>query len=188
MPFSQSSQISSIVGWVEVLQPESILDVGTGMGQYGFLFRNALEQENLFQVEGRQASQRDKAGWRVRIDGVEAFSTYLTPVHDYAYNRILVGDAQALLPTIADNSYDLVVAIDVLEHLDDEPGARFLAELRRISRRAVLISTPKTFHAQEIEANPYENHRSVWSYDQLAAAGFREMLPNSESWIVASRK
>lgn len=44
MPFSQSSQISAIVQFGEELKPASILDVGVGMGQYGFLFRTNLER------------------------------------------------------------------------------------------------------------------------------------------------
>ncbi len=47
-----------------------------------------------------------------------------------------------------------------------------------------LVSTPKEFHAQTVEANPLENHRSVWNAQELAAAGFDHILDNGESWIV----
>ena len=40
-----------------------------------------------------------------------------------------------------DNSFDAVIMLEVLEHLDDPPAA--LAELHRISRGVVLISTPR---------------------------------------------
>ena len=56
MPFSQSSQLSTIVGFVEQVNPASIMDVGTGRGQYGFLVRNSLEQANLFCVAGMRAT------------------------------------------------------------------------------------------------------------------------------------
>ena len=188
MPFSQSSQISTIVGFIEEINPASILDVGTGMGQYGFLARNSLEHANLFRVEGAQASQRPKQEWRVRIDGIEAFPTYLTPVHEYVYNRILTGDALDLLPGIGDGAYELVLAVDILEHFTKPDGLRFLAELRRVAQRAVLVSTPKEFHSQEIEANPYENHRSHWSDAELKREGYGEILANPESWVAVHRK
>ena len=73
MPFSQSAQISTIVGCAEALQPQSVLDVGTGMGQYGFLLRNNLEGEHLFEVDGTRGWQRPREQWRVRIDGIEGF-------------------------------------------------------------------------------------------------------------------
>lgn len=188
MPFSQSSQISTIVGFMEHMNPASILDVGTGMGQYGYLARNNLESVNLFKVEGAQGSLRPKAEWRVRIDGIEAFPTYLTPVHDYIYNQIMVGDALDILPGIASASYELVIAVDILEHFTQPDGQRFLTELKRVAKRAVLVSTPKDFISQEIEANPYENHRSHWLKEDLLHAEYGEILDNPMSWIAVSRK
>lgn len=188
MPFSHSSQISTIVGFAEALKPASVLDVGTGMGQYGFLLRNSLEFLNLFEIDGHEGRQRDRSQWRITIDGIEGFAGYLTPVHHYAYSRMLIGDALALLPGIADGAYELVIAIDILEHFDTAQGLDFLAHCRRIARRAALVSTPKEFHAQEVEANPLENHRSVWSQAQLATAGYAQVLPNADSWVAVATK
>lgn len=187
MPFSQSSQLSSIVGYAEQLQPRSVLDVGTGMGQYGFLLRNNLEAEGLFIVDGASGRQRPKSQWQVRIDGIEGFAGYLTPVHDWAYQQVMVGEALALLATIPDRSYELVLAIDILEHFDKPQGLRLLAEAARVASRAALISTPREFHAQQVQANPLEDHRSHWSEAELAAAGYRERIDNAESLIVVAR-
>ncbi|WP_395704132.1 hypothetical protein [Aquabacterium sp.] len=185
MPFSQSSQISTIVGCVEALRPQSVLDVGVGMGQYGFLLRTNLEHIHLFEVNGRDARQTPREHWRVRIDGIEGYGGYLTPVHQWAYNEVRVGDALQLLPTIADGAYELVMAIDILEHFDKADGLRFLQQCRRIARRMALVSTPKDFVEQHVEANPFEDHRSVWSREDLAAQGYGRVLPNGESWIAA---
>lgn len=184
MPFSQSSQISTIVGCIEKLQPASVLDVGVGMGQYGFLLRSNLEHINLFEVNGSEGRQRPREQWKIRIDGIEGFAGYLTPVHQWAYNEVRIGDALKLLPTIADGSYELVIAIDILEHFDTAQGVQFLQHCRRIARRMALISTPKDFHEQHVEANPFEDHRSVWSQADLAAQGYTHVLPNDESWVV----
>lgn len=187
MPFSQSSQLSTIVGCVERLQPASILDVGVGMGQYGFLLRTNLENVNLFEVEGAQARQAPRERWRLRIDGIEGYAGYLTPVHAYAYNEVRIGNALALLPTIADASYDLVMAIDILEHFDKAEGEVFLQHCRRIAKRMALVSTPKAFIEQHVEANPFEDHRSLWAREDLAAHGYAQLLANEESWIAAWR-
>ena len=188
MPFSQSSQLSTIVGFIEQSNPASILDVGVGMGQYGFLARINLENEHLFVVDGDRGWQRPKSEWRVKIDGIEGCATYLTPIHEYVYNTLTIGDALALLPKVPDAAYDLVLAIDILEHFDMPDGIRFLAELKRVCSRAALVSTPKEFIHQDIPANPYENHRSVWSQQDLASQGFDRLLPNDASWIAAFRK
>lgn len=176
------------MGFIESTSPISILDVGVGMGQYGFLARINLENEHLFATDGPRGWQRPKEEWRITIDGIEGCAVYLTPVHEYVYNKLLIGDALALLPTIPDGSYNLVLAIDILEHFDKSDGVRFLAELQRIASKAVLVSTPKVFHHQEIPANPYENHRSVWTQQDLAGHGLPNVLPNEESWVATCLK
>ncbi len=183
MPFSHSSQLSTIVQFLESQQPKSVLDIGIGMGQYGFLARTNLEHFNLFEVTGPNVRRREKEEWLVRIDGIEAFEKYITPVHDYAYNNVFVGDAITLL-TKLERQYEVVLAIDILEHFDKDRGIEFLRLLKTVSSRAILISTPKEFIEQEVEANPYENHRSFWSLDELQSFGFDQVLENDESWIV----
>lgn len=188
MPFSQSAQISTIVGYCESLQPTSVLDVGAGMGVYGFLLRTNLEHLNLFEVNGRDARQRRREEWKIRIDGIEGYATYLTPVHAYAYNRVIVGEALATLATLPDGAYELVMAIDILEHFNQEDGVRFLRECARVASRACLISTPKEFIHQEVEANPLEDHRSHWTWDDLAAQGYNQVLPDDFSWLAVRSK
>jgi 2-polyprenyl-3-methyl-5-hydroxy-6-metoxy-1,4-benzoquinol methylase len=183
MPFSQSSQLSTIVGFIENCQPNAILDVGVGFGQYGFLARTNLEHFNLFEVTGATARKRERSEWNIIIDGIEAFQDYITPVHDYAYNNIYIGDALQVLPRLTSN-YDMVLAIDILEHFDKEDGKRFIEMLKTICTNHVLVSTPKDFVEQKIDANPYENHRSCWSLADLQACGFTTVLENPESWIM----
>jgi hypothetical protein len=183
MPFSQSSQLSAIMGYIEQSNPRSLLDVGVGMGQYGFLSRTNLEFLNLFEVNGDEGRQRPKEQWKVRIDGIEAYETYITPVHEYVYNTLHIGNALDILPTIENNQYEMVIAIDILEHFEKAEGLHFLEALKRVSSGQVLISTPNEFHPQEIEANPFENHRSYWSREALSSAGFDHFLENEESWV-----
>lgn len=184
MPFSQSSQISVIMNYVEQLNPSSVLDLGIGMGQYGFLMRTSLENVNLFEINGAHGHQRPRDQWRVKIDGVEGFAGYTTPVHAWAYNDVLISNVLDALPKIESGSYELVIGIDILEHFTTADGSTFLDHCKRVCSRAALISTPKTFHAQEVEANPLENHRSVWSSAELSGSGFRQVLQNEESWVV----
>lgn len=188
LPFSQSSQLSTIIGFAEALQPRSVLDVGTGMGQYGFLLRTNLEHIHLFEIEGQQGKQRPRAGWQITIDGIEGFAGYRTPVHDYAYNRMIYEDALVALPKLPTGAYELVMAVDILEHFDKEDGLLFLAECQRVASRACLVSTPKDFIEQHVDANPLEDHRSVWSEADLAQAGFGRVLANAQSWVVVQEQ
>lgn len=187
MPFSQTSQLTPIVSWVEHLAPRSVLDIGFGMGQYGYLLRTKLESLNLFQVDGDKAWLSPKSEWKVRIDGIEGFETYVTPVQQWAYNTLIIGEALESLAPMASDSYEVLLAVDILEHFETAAGKQLLAEMRRIASKAVLISTPKKFIEQIVPANPLENHRSLWSREELASAGYTEILDNDESWIAAWR-
>lgn len=183
MPFSQTSQLTPIVAWSEQLSPRSVLDVGIGMGQYGFLLRTKLEALNLFHIEGDKGWLNPRSEWRIRIDGVEGFAGYITPVQEWAYNQIIIDDALKALSKIDNGSYELVIAIDILEHFSTQDGLRLLDEMKRVSSRAVLISTPKDFIEQKVPANPLENHLSLWGQEDLFASGYSEIVPNEESWI-----
>ena len=122
--------------------------------------------------------------WNVRIDGIEGYAGYITPVHNYCYNEVMIGDALKILPTLADNNYELV--IDILEHFSTQDGLNFLLELQRVSSKACIVSTPKEFIHQEIDANPFENHRSLWTKEDLVNNGFPILLDNDTSWINVS--
>lgn len=73
----------------------------------------------------------------------------------------------------ADRSFEVAVALDVLEHLEPDVGLQFLAELRRISARDIVVLTPSGFDPQPAAPDqPWMEHRSGWSAPQLEAEGF----------------
>jgi hypothetical protein len=84
---------------------------------------------------------------------------------------------------LRDHSYELVLAIDILEHFSPSDGLRFLSHLTRIASKAAIVSTPKEFIPQEVPANPYENHHSLWTQEELIDNQFAHILENSFSWI-----
>lgn len=111
-----------------------------------------------------------KETWRHRIDAVEAFSSYITPVYEYVYDEVFVGDATEIVPRLS-RLYDLVLLIDVLEHIDRQQGEELLKVLR-IKSRVILISLPRKVRPQgAIFGNPYEVHRSEWTRQELLEFG-----------------
>ena len=187
MPFSVSSQLSTVVGYAERLAPQSVLDIGTGMGQYGLLLRNSLESVNLFEIHDNIGWQRPRSEWRIRIDGIEGFAGYITPVHDYSYSNMIICDAIRALKNISSNSYDLVLAVDIIEHFDKVDALVFIDECQRVCSKGLLIATPREFIVQGVPANPLENHRSHWTEDDFRGFGFSEFLSDDFS-IIATFK
>jgi len=65
--------------YIEMLSPDSILDIGAGIGKWGFLCRDRLEF-----LEGRH----DRSAWRTRIYGIEVHAGFRNPIWDYCYDRL----------------------------------------------------------------------------------------------------
>ncbi len=173
MPFSHYHQLNEIVKLIMATNPQSILDVGVGFGAYGYLSRLYLEFSD----------GREKYGdWQRRIDGIEVFEQYLTPMHQQIYNQIYIGEALGVLPTLK-TRYDLVLLIDVLEHFTRERGMKLL-ELSLERGRNVIVSTPNKFWSQqEAFGNPFETHHSIWRRGDFAKFHQKFFLPNDYSLI-----
>lgn len=173
MPTSHPSQLNEIIGLVMTLDPRSVLDVGVGFGKYGVLIREYLEL-----WDGRERYHE----WTRRIDGIEIFDRYLTPLHAFVYDTVHVGNAADVLPTIA-TRFDLILLIDVIEHFTREDGLRFL-DLCISRARNVIISTPKDMGGQsEAFQNPHETHRSQWKAEDFRAHPHCVQIHNRESLI-----
>ena len=74
-PRSPLNTMSMVLNLAEMIRPESILDVGAGFGGAGFLIRQYLDL--------RTDRKKGFADWSIRIDGIEIFEKYITPVHAY---------------------------------------------------------------------------------------------------------
>jgi hypothetical protein len=158
LPSSQHYHISKIMDLVTIVDPRSVLDVGTGFGKYGILCREYLEL-----WDGRQKY----SDFKRRIDGVEAFSPYITPLHNYVYDNLYVEDVRELVDKL-DYNYDLVLLIDVLEHFSKTDGELLLEKL--LSKNlGILISTPKDPSDQKNAfGNIYETHKSRWTIKDIS--------------------
>ena len=160
MPSSQYYHISKIMEMIISLNPNSILDIGSGYGKFGVLCREYLEL-----WDGRQ-----KYEFRRRIDCVEVYKDYITPLHNYIYNNIYNKNILELV-LILDHKYDLILLIHVLEHFEKKEGSSLLEILLR-NNNGVLISTPRKPSPQkDAFGNIYETHRSKWTKNDLKKFG-----------------
>lgn len=147
-----------LLDYVDQVRPRSMLDVGCGEG---FLLRSLSEHAD----DGRSTL----AGLDVSAGAVEHARATLGDAAD-----VTVGTCYEL--PYDDHSFDLVICSQVLEHLDDPE--RSVRELRRVARRAVLVTVPREpvfralaalFTLLRIGGTP--GHVNFWT-----AGGFRDML------------
>ncbi len=181
MPFSNSEQISPILSEIKQLQPRTILDVGCGLGLYGFLCRIYLDLYDDVNFYDKLKDE-EKKRWTVTIDAIEGFEDYVRFIPRWAYDDIMVGNARDILPIVESKKYDLVLSLAILEHLTKEEGLIFLKELKRVGRK-IIVTVPKEWREQTVPDNPFETHKSHWTDNDLREWGFNKFLPHWGAWI-----
>lgn len=175
MPTSSSYILTPVISFAGWLNPQSVLDVGCGYGQWGMLLRQHLDCP----WDIHEGIPR----WRRRIDGVEAWEPYRNSLWDFAYDEIKVKEATSLLSELDANAYELTLCIEVLEHMTVQAGRGLLSNLKRVSEH-VLVTTPdRPLLQDDIGGNPYETHHAWWSWGALKEAGAVGRLPASGATV-----
>lgn len=131
---------------------ESVLDVGCG--DRSPVHRFSRRAARLVGVDAHPASIE-----RSRAAGI----------HD----EYVLADVRTIGDRFAAGSFEAVVAIDLIEHLEAEDGLRLLEAAEAIARRRVVIFTPNGFVRQSArEDNPWQVHLSGWSARRLRSLGY----------------
>ena len=94
------------------------------------------------------------------ITGVDLYEPYLDVLKDETGVTVLRLSIPSQLPVFVDNSYDVVLLNDVLEHLEPTPAALALVEAERIARKKIIINTPIMYDNNEYamsDTYPYKN-------------------------------
>lgn len=106
------------------LEARTILDIGCGAGALG----GFLKERGSCQVHGIEYSPR------------------AAEVAKDVLDQVFVGDAMEILPTLADEFYDVVVLADVLEHLPEPKQCLDLVRKKVKSNGMVVVSLPNAAH------------------------------------------
>jgi len=180
MPSSDIYLIPHVCVRIRELLPESILDIGIGFGKYGFLAR---EYTDICEMRYHSVS------WQTKIDGIEIFTDYIGDLQHLIYNNIYAGDALNRLQGLDD--YDMILLLDVLEHLEKAKGLELIEMISRKSKMA-LISTPikvKSLGAPLMKyGNVHERHVSQWTREELARFGeVRDITSGKGTYLLEIR-
>lgn len=158
MPVSTFAHIRHCLHFITEISPRSVLDVGCGFGLWGFLCREYLDVWN-----GRILPDQ----WEVKIDGIELFEPYIQAHQRAIYSEIRICDIRDAVESLPE--YDLIIAGDVIEHLEKSDAEFVLDNLYEKARKALLVNIPLQGNWEHPEAygNPGELHRSQWTEEDF---------------------
>ncbi len=142
---------------------KTILDVGCGQG---FICRPITRSKKFFTV------------------GAEVFEADIRVAKgSSAHNDYALCDARYL--PFKRKSFDVIICISVLEHVDKEEGLKLLKDMEEVAVKKVILSTPVGFlpTGSQIGSrhldyhNPHQEHRAGWQADELRALGYKVYHP-----------
>ena len=146
-----------------------ILDRGCGMGRWGYLIGKRKQYS---------------------IVGFDINKSYLQKTKKVkSYSGLVLADLSS--PPFRDKLFDTSLAIEALEHVPKEKGQVFVNELKRITRKRIILSTPSNFlFAYHGDGHP-ETHKSGWTKNELEAMGFNCTTINPHvyqqgSWLLCT--
>jgi SAM-dependent methyltransferase len=157
IPFTVMWTVRRVFPW----NTKSVLDVGCGRGEpMRFLRREAHT---------------------LRV-GADIFMPYLLEARRSSTHDWYVMCDVRKLPFVT-KVFDVVLCLEVLEHLDRDEGVRLLADMERIARKRVIISTPAGRYEQhEYNNNPYQAHKYIWQPSELKGLGYR-VIGHGLRWL-----
>jgi 2-polyprenyl-3-methyl-5-hydroxy-6-metoxy-1,4-benzoquinol methylase len=70
-------------------------------------------------------------------------------------------------------SFDAVICLNVLEHLDKTAGKKLIDSMKKLTSDKILLQTPNGFLPQsEYDEDKYQAHRSGWTVEEVSRMGF----------------
>lgn len=130
---------------------DTILELGAGQNSY-------------YHVDGR----------KYKITGFDIHEPSLMKAKENGkIDDYIVGNVLEINKIFNEKSYDLVCAFDLIEHLKKEDGYKLIANMKKISRKKIVLYTPNGFLPQPpSKDNPFQEHLSGWDYNEMTELGF----------------
>ncbi len=135
----------------ELQNSRSILDLGCGAKPY---LKTAVGASN------------------VRIVGADIFAPYLRRAKAEGSIWEAVQCDVRHLP-FRERAFDVVVALDVIEHLSRSDGVRLIEHAEILASQKVIFYTPNGYIPQHPDDdNPFQEHRSGWTKEDFTTVGY----------------
>ncbi|MBI1976478.1 MAG: class I SAM-dependent methyltransferase [Candidatus Omnitrophica bacterium] len=116
----------------------------------------------------------------VRV-GVDIYRPFLERIETDVSYAVVNADIRDLPSLFLPKSFDLVLLLDIVEHLEKEDALKLLKAAEGIAKVAVIVETPKGYVPQNIDiwgcgGDVYQTHKSEWSPEEFLKRGYQVLL------------
>ncbi len=117
---------------------------------------------------------------KVRV-GVDIHEEYFKHIESDVPYAVVKYDIRKLREIFIPNSFDLVIALDVIEHLEKDEALSMIKQCEEIAKLGVILETPKGYIPQNIDiqghgADEWQTHRCGWEVKELEDLGYNVLV------------
>lgn len=143
---------------------------------YPFIIRANLKHEKtLLDVGSGNGRFMQRINWdkKFKVIGIELFDAYIRQAKaTKLYEKIVKQDIRKL--TFEKNSFDAVLASQIVEHFTKKEGISLIKKMERWARNTIIMGTPNGhFHQEEYDGNKLQGHKSSWYVEDFRRLGYR---------------
>lgn len=102
--------------------------------------------------------------------------------------NLTIGNALDADKIFGEQSFDVVQATEIIEHMPKVDGVKMVEVLKRVARKVLILSTPHGFLNQPaIHGNPFQVHVCGWVAQEFEALGIEIYFNASQMFGVWKR-
>ncbi|MFH1523134.1 MAG: methyltransferase domain-containing protein [Patescibacteria group bacterium] len=107
--------------------------------------------------------------------GVDGFEPYINESKKAKiHSEYMLSNVLGACEKFSNNSFDCVMALDLIEHLSKSDGEKLIKAMERIARKIVVIYTPNGYLKQEkFDENIGQFHLSGWKVEEMKNIGYK---------------
>ena len=117
---------------------------------------------------------------KIRV-GVDIYEEYLRHIESNVPFVVIKHDVRSLKDIFMPESFDLVLALDIIEHLEKEESLRMIRQCETIAKKGVILETPKGYIPQNLDiwgygGHKFQTHRCGWEPEELRKLGYKVVI------------
>lgn len=142
---------------------------------YHVLSKELKGMSSVLDVGCGELSPLRKVNKNFHLVGVDAYRPSIEKskklkIHD----KYKVTDVLSISKIFPKKSFDAVVALDIIEHLNKKEGFELINQMEKLAKKKIIILTPFGFTTQHpIDGNPFQAHKSGWYIKDFKKKSFK---------------